>query len=137
MNRFVIVSGLPASGKAMAIAQNLGLPMLDKDTFLETLLQTLGIGDIESRRALSNRADRQFQEQANKAGRAVLASWWKHPQSPLDSGTPIEWLANLPGVPTEAHCRCSPRVAAKRFLSHPGHLDGRWSYADLLASFTQ
>ena len=143
MNRFVIVSGLPASGKstvAGALAHGLGLPLLDKDTFLEALFQAVGVGDVQWRRDLSRRADSEFQEQAKKIQNAVLASWWKHPQSPVNSGTPTEWLAALPGTHVEVYCRCSPAIAAERFISrkrHPGHLDDRWSYSELLANLTQ
>jgi predicted kinase len=143
VNRFVVISGLPASGKsavAKVLAQSLGLPLLDKDAFLEALFQTVGIGDTQWRRELSHRADGELQRLAMASESAVLTSWWKHPQSSLSSGTPIEWLATLPGVHVEVHCSCSPAVAAKRFLArrrHPGHLDGRWSYPELLANFSQ
>jgi len=143
MNRFVVISGLPASGKstvAKVVAQSLGLPLLDKDTYIEALFQTVGAGNVQWRRELSHRADGEFQESAKKAKRAVLTSWWKHPRSSVISGTPIEWLATLPGSCVEVHCRCSPVVATERFIArkrHPGHLDSRWSYPELLATFTQ
>jgi GNAT superfamily N-acetyltransferase len=38
----------------------------------------------------------------------------------------------------EIHCRCSPKLAASRFMRrtrHPGHLDGRHTFEALLASF--
>jgi len=41
MNRYVVLSGLPASGKstlARALSQAFFLPLLDKDQFLEALL---------------------------------------------------------------------------------------------------
>jgi predicted kinase len=143
VNRFVVVSGLPASGKstvAKALAASLELPLLDKDTLLEALFETTSVPDVQIRRELSLRADSEFQKQASRAGSAVLASWWKHPRSPVDSGTPTEWLARLPGTHVEVHCNCSPAAAAERFVSrkrHPGHLDGRWSNLELLASFKQ
>jgi len=139
-NRYVIVSGLPASGKstlARALARALSLPVLDKDDFLEALFDSVDV-DARLRSKLSRAADQEFRERAERSSGAILTSWWKHPQSALQSGTPTEWLAFLPGLQVEAHCKCSPAVAAQRFVSrerHPGHLDGRWSYAELLTSF--
>lgn len=141
MNRYVIVSGLPASGKstlAAALSRELGLPLLDKDHFLEVLFASQGIGDAQWRRQLSHEADAAFRKQAEQSAGAVFASWWKHPRSLSDSGTPTDWLFALPGAKVEVHCKCSPEIAAERFLARqrsPGHLDSRWSYADLLANF--
>lgn len=142
MKRYVIVSGLPASGKstlAAALSQALGLPLLDKDHFLEALFESQGIGDAQWRRQLSHEADAAFRRQAEQATGAVLTSWWKHPRSLSDSGTPTDWLFALPGTKVEVHCQCSPQIAAERFLARqrsPGHLDYRWSYAELLVNFT-
>ncbi len=143
MNRFIVVSGLPASGKstvAKALATSLELPLFDKDAFLEALFETTPVRDAQMRRELSLRADGEFREQAVRASSAVLTSWWKHPRSSSNSGTPSEWLAGLPGAHVEVHCNCSPEVAAQRFVSrkrHAGHFDSRWSKSELLASFTQ
>jgi hypothetical protein len=55
-----------------------------------------------------------------------------------DSGTPTNWLRNISGTVVNAHCICEPELAAERFLQrkrHPGHLDARRSYQELLASF--
>lgn len=139
MRGLVVVSGLPASGKtsiATALASSLQLPLLDKDTFLEALFESEGIGNSVWRRELSKRADVQFQEKAAGMGTAVITSWWKHPQSTVDSGTPVGWLSDSAGVAVEVHCVCSPSVAALRFLArqrHPGHLDDQWSHQSLIA----
>lgn len=141
--RFLVVSGLPASGKSSlgrALAQALDLPLLDKDALLEALFDECGVGNAAWRRQLSQAADLRLQQQAAKQPAAVLVSWWRHPRSTGDSGTPIAWLASLPAPPVEIHCRCSPAIAAQRFVSrtrHPGHLDKRWTYADLLATFSE
>ena len=141
MNRYVVLSGLPASGKstlAQVLSQGLSLPLLDKDQFLEALFDSKGIGDSRWRRHLSQEADASFRRHAEQAAGAVLTSWWKHPQSNSDSGTLTDWLYLLPGFKVEVHCRCSAQAAAARFLTrkrHPGHLDDRWSYPELVANF--
>jgi hypothetical protein len=51
---FVVVSGLPGSGKTTLgrrLARALGLPLIDKDDILERLFETKGIGDTAWRRA--------------------------------------------------------------------------------------
>ena len=129
MSRFVIVTGLPASGKSTvgaAVASALALPMLDKDEILEALFDSLGVGDAEWRTNLSRAADLVFQRLAMRAKGAVLVSWWQHPQSNVASGTSPSWLCSLPGEIIEIHCKCSPQVAAERFYArrrHAGHLD--------------
>ncbi|MGO4391264.1 AAA family ATPase [Variovorax sp. M-6] len=140
MQGFVIVSGLPASGKstlARSLAQELDLPLLDKDDLLEALFPTTGVHDEAVRRDLSRRADTELQEAARRFQGAVVTSWWRHPSSTMDSGTLVEWLSSLRRV-VEVYCRCSPVVAASRFLArsrHPGHLDGLRTHAELLETF--
>src|SRR6185503_9635379 len=60
---YVIVSGLPASGKstlARRLAPLLSLPVLDKDDILEALFSSLGVGDAAWRAKLSRSADDTF-----------------------------------------------------------------------------
>jgi len=139
----VIVTGIPASGKSTigrAVAAALGLPMLDKDEILEAMFNSQGVGDFEWRRRLSRAADDILQAMAREGRGAVIASWWRHPASGIDSGTPVDWLSSLPGVLIELHCTCSPQVAAERFLSrkrHLGHLDQLKTHDEVLAGFQQ
>jgi hypothetical protein len=141
MNRYVVVSGLPASGKstvAAAVGAELRLPVLDKDEFLAALFRSRGIGDVAWRTQLSRDADFSFRREAEKSQGAILVSWWRHPRSDMSSGTPTEWLASLRGVIVELHCRCAPAIAAARFMNRqrdPGHLDARWSHDELLVAF--
>ncbi len=77
MKRFVVVSGLPASGKTTveaAVASALGLPLLDKDAILETLFAKDGIGDPRWRSRLSRIADDLLQSQAVASDGAVISS---------------------------------------------------------------
>ncbi len=141
MKQFIIVTGLPASGKSTvgaAVAEALGLPLFDKDIILEALFETLGVGDGKWRTKLSRAADEVLRRQVLGSHGAVIASWWRHPLSEVPSGTPTEWLSSLPGAMIEIYCKCSPETAAERFLArkrHAGHLDGSKSYAEILASF--
>ena len=143
MSRFVIVSGLPASGKSTVghvIASGLGLPLLDKDVVLESLFERTTPTDALGRNDLSRRADDAFRANAIGSGGGVLVSWWRHPRSVAESGTPTQWLASLPGAVVEVHCLCAPLVAAKRFVArirHSGHFDDRRSLAELLIQFNE
>jgi hypothetical protein len=141
MNPFVLISGLPGSGKTTLVRQLaplLNLPVIDKDDILERLFESKGTGDAVWRRALSREADEIFKAQAiaSSAG-AILVSFWRQAGMPSDSGTPTEWLMDLSCRVVHLHCACNPETAAKRFFErqrHPGHLDGSRSYAEVLAS---
>lgn len=138
-----IVSGIPASGKSTvghAVAAGLGLALLDKDEILEAMFDSQGVGNAEWRTKLSRAADLVLQERALRSGGAVITSWWRHPLSQVESGTPIDWLSSLSGAVVELHCVCSPPVAAARFLlrqRHAGHLDRLKTSAEVLRSFEQ
>jgi predicted kinase len=141
--RHIIISGIPASGKTtigLAIANELGLEMLDKDEILEALFVNKGVGDIEWRARLSREADEILRERALQSKGAVISSWWRHPASTIDSGTRIEWLSELRSELIEVHCVCAPETAAARFkarIRHSGHLDRLKLDADLVSSFKQ
>ena len=129
MKHFVVISGLPASGKSSVgkvLAAELGYSFLDKDDFLEGLFETRGVGDTDWRGHLSREADGLFQEAALGLDHAILASWWQHPESGESSGTPTEWLNPYSASCIEVYCQCSSLRAAERFMNrsrHAGHLD--------------
>ena len=137
---FVVISGLPGSGKtalARRLAPALDLPLIDKDEILERLFESKGIGDAAWRRTLSRESDVILQQEATMSGGAVLASFWRVPGMPSDSGTPTDWLPAVSGALVNVHCVCEPEAAASRFLQrrrHPGHLDDATSYAEVLAN---
>jgi hypothetical protein len=143
MHRYIIVTGIPASGKSTlgrAIAAALGLEMLDKDEILEALFTSRGVGDADWRRELSRASDDELKHKALQSDGAVISSWWHHPASNVDTGTPVEWLTLLAGTVIELHCICSPNIAAERFMTrkrHDGHLDRYKTHAELLSSFEQ
>jgi len=142
MPRFFVVTGLPASGKTTvgsAVATGLQLPLIDKDALLEAMFEANGIGDSAWRAKQSRSADLIMQRMAQATNGSVLVSWWRHPASATDSGTPTEWLRSLSGEIIEIHCRCAPEVAVDRFFArrrHPGHLDEQKSRAREIQTFT-
>jgi adenylate kinase len=135
---FVVVSGLPGSGKttlARQLAPALGLPLIDKDDILERLFESKGIGDSTWRRALSRESDAVLQHEATASRGAVLTSMWRVPGMAADSGTPTSWLSALSTLVVDVHCTCSPEIAARRFIKrkrHAGHLDGSATLAVVL-----
>lgn len=138
---FVIISGLPASGKttlARRLAPALNLPVIDKDEILERLFGSSGVGDSLWRRRLSRESDALLESEATSSNGAVLSSFWRLSGMPADSGTPVGWLAAASPRIVNVRCACDPAVAAWRFIArtrHPGHGDGTIPFADLLASF--
>lgn len=141
MPAFVIVSGAPASGKttvAAALAELLGFVHLDKDAFLETLFAEETVVGLAHRAALSRKADDRLFSEARRHEHAVVSSWWRHPQSSHDSGTPTSWLLRSAFV--EVHCRCAAGTARARFIArrrHPGHLDELRSRVALRQQFDE
>jgi hypothetical protein len=140
LKRFVVVSGFPGSGKstlARRLAPKLNLPLIDKDTILEKLLDVSGTGDRAQRRKLSRESDLSFREEALGSSGAVLVSHWHLEGMPSDSGTPTEWLLDRSHCVVNVHCICTAELAAERMFRrkrHPGHCDEERSYQDVLDS---
>lgn len=133
----IVVSGIPASGKSSCgktVAERLGLPLLDKDDYLERLFRTRGVGDADWRRRLSRESDAQFRRDAGRHRKVVLVSHWRPSGYHADSGTPVEWLAATWSRIVELFCDCPVELAARRFVDrqrHPGHLDRSRSYEEI------
>jgi adenylate kinase family enzyme len=138
---FVVVSGLPGSGKttlARKLAPALALPLLDKDDILEGLFEALGVGDTDWRQRLSRASDEIFERLAKTSQGAVLTSFWRNPEISTQSGTPTEWISSVSQRIVEVYCICPPEIAAARYLNrvrHPGHLDSAKRPEDVLSSF--
>src|SRR5688500_9432833 len=140
---FVVISGLPGSGKTTLgrrLAPALNLPLIDKDDILDRLFEAKGVGNAAWRRTLSRESDVVLQREATRSTGAILASLWRVPGMPSDSGTPTDWLDAPSHHVVNVHCACEPEVAANRFLQrrrHAGHRDGESSSADVLARLRQ
>src|ERR1043165_1811101 len=138
---FVLVSGLPASGKttlARRLAPALRLPLIDKDDILEVLFNTLGGKDLAWRQTLSRTSDAVLKELTESSSGAVLSSFWRHLGVTGDSGTPFGWVLALSPRIVEVYCNCSPSVAARRFKlrrRHAGHCDAEKSAEVLTDQF--
>jgi predicted kinase len=113
---FVVVSGPAASGKttlARAIAPELGLPLITKDTIKEALLGVLVVPDVETSRLVGRASVAALLAVAAETGGAVLESVWHRSRSLPD-------LRRLPGNLVEVFCRCDPQIAASRYVLRAG-----------------
>ena len=137
-SRFVVISGLPGSGKsslAQRLSAPLALPVIDKDDILEALFEAKGVGDDAWRRALSRESDLILRGRAEASSGAILVSFWRLPGMGEGSGTPTDWLADLVGRRLHLRCLCPVEIAAARFnrrQRHPGHRDRSRSFEEIL-----
>ena len=115
---FIVVSGLPASGKttlAARLAEILGLPLFDKDDILEALFERAGAVDAAARQRLSRMSDDVLRRIAVASRGAVIVAHWRHERAGGTSGTPVAWLKALSATLIEVHCICPAAIAERRF----------------------
>jgi predicted kinase len=118
---FVLVSGLPGSGKstiAGPLAGALGLPLLARDDIKEALWDALGPGDLEFSRQIGGASNEVFKRVARSMGSAVLDNFFH-------AGDRANVKA-LGGPFLEVHCSPPPEVAKARYSArtrHPCHFD--------------
>jgi len=141
---FVVMTGLPASGKTTigrALSESLRLPHLDKDDVLEVLFDALGADSPHDRSRLSRASDEVLKSMALASQGAVLTSFWRRPRLSRTSGTPSDWLQALESdVLVEVLCDCDPAIAAERFATrarHPAHFDRRRAEDEVRSAFEQ
>lgn len=130
----LVVSGPPASGKTTLgrlLAERLGWPLLEKDAFKEALFDTLGTGDADWSRRLSEAAFARQYAAAHgilAGGRSVVLEG----NFRLSHCPALTALAERGGAElAQVACRASPRTLEARLaarqaggLRHPGHADG-------------
>jgi predicted kinase len=118
---FVVVSGLPGSGKstiAPPLAAALGLPLIARDSIKEALWDALGPGDLAWSRKLGAASAEVFWRLAAEAREGVLDNFFHRAFS--------HRLVALPGPIVEVHCSCPGEVALDRYqlrTRHPCHFD--------------
>lgn len=122
---FVIVSGPPASGKstlAPAIARELALPLLAKDTIKDALMSVLPVPNVEASSLLGRGAVAAMLAVAGDSSIGAVI------ESNLYRSVAVESLGRLPGRLVEVFCRCDRAVANTRYQAragtrHAGHFD--------------
>ena len=121
---FVLVAGPPASGKstlAVALADELALPLISKDEIKQSLMDVLGLPETVPESQRLGRA----------AVMAMFAVAERSPAAILDSTFypyTVSALQRLRPPLIEVRCRCPRKVVEARYRRrstsrHPGHLD--------------
>lgn len=122
---FVVVSGPPASGKstlAPALARELELPLVAKDTIKDALMSVLPVPDVDASRRLGRAAvAAMLAVAAESPCGAVIESNFYRSRAVRD-------LGRLPGPVVEIFCRVDREVARARYQAragsrHAGHFD--------------
>jgi predicted kinase len=112
--RYVVVSGPAASGKttlARRVADEVGVPLLGKDTIKAALFAVLDVHDIETAQLAGRAAVNVLLALAHEVrGCVVLESVWPRAQS-------VDDLTRLDGQLVEVFCRCDPAVAEARYAA--------------------
>lgn len=122
---FVVVSGPPASGKstlAPALAVELGLPLVAKDTIKGALMSVLPVPDVEVSRQLGRAAVAAMLAVAAQSPRGAVI------ESNFYRSVAVADLRRLPGPVVEVFCRVDHDVARRRYRTragsrHAGHFD--------------
>lgn len=112
--RYVVVSGPPASGKttiARGLADELGWPVVAKDTIKSALRSALPVADVDTARRLGRAAVMVLLAVASeiKEG-AVLEAVWRQDQG-------RDAVSRLPGSIVEVFCRCDRSTLETRYAA--------------------
>lgn len=124
---FVLVTGPPAAGKtrlSTALAHELGLPRLAKDTLKRGLLEVLGADHLDDTRRIAAAAVRGLLALASEQRVAVLDSVWVASDS-------VERLRALPGPVVEVFCACPLPLLRRRYRARAEQRSGRTADFDL------
>ena len=124
---FVLVTGPPASGKttlSTALAHELGLPRLAKDTLKRGLLEVLHAEGVDDSRRIGAAAVRGLLALAAEHRAAVLDSVWVAPDS-------AERIRVLPAPVVEVFCICPLPELRRRYRARAEQRSGRADDFDL------
>ena len=121
----MVVSGPPASGKstlAPALANELGLPLIAKDTIKDGLRSVLPVPDVEASRQLGRASVAAMLAVAAQAPCGAVI------ESTFHRSRAVAGLRRLPGKVVEVFCRCDAEVARVRYQARAdsrraGHFD--------------
>jgi predicted kinase len=127
----VVVAGPPAAGKttiARRLAEQVGLPLLEKDGIKEVLYDTIGFGDRRASREIGAAAFAllfDLTERLLRAGDSFVL------EANLSVGTAEEWFARLPPCRVLQVLVTAPdEIVLERYIArassherHPGHAD--------------
>lgn len=108
---YVVVSGPPGSGKttlAWALASELRLPLIAKDTIKDALIEALTAPDLDESRRLGGAAVRAMLAVAAANDAAVLDSVWHRSRA-------VGEISALPGPIVEVFCRCERELVRSRY----------------------
>jgi predicted kinase len=111
---YLVVSGPAASGKtpvARGLADELGWPLLAKDTIKAALMSVMPVADVEDARRLGRAAMEVLLAVAAEArGGAVLEAVWRR-----DQGRGA--VSSLPEAVVEVFCRCDRPTLEARYAA--------------------
>jgi predicted kinase len=111
---YVVVTGPAGSGKSTLsrpLAEQLGLPLLAKDSLKERLLEQGPVATVEDSRAVGRAAVRAMLSAARSLGGGVLDSVW------VDRAAALRQIAELQSVTevVEVFCRCDVDTMRRRY----------------------
>jgi hypothetical protein len=102
---------------ARALAKELGLPLLSKDTFRDAMLSVMSAEDIDASRKIGRAAIETMLAVALEAHGAVLESLRRRSLA-------VDDLGRLPGRVVEVFCKCEPGLARSRYANRRGRAEG-------------
>ena len=112
--RYLVVSGPPASGKttiARGLADELGWPIVAKDTIKSALRSALPVADVDTSRHVGRAAVMVLLALASEIREgAVLEAVWRHDQG-------RDAVSRLPGPIVEVFCRCDRPTLEARYAT--------------------